>query len=114
MDIVAATAEMIAAMDGTLPARTTRCIAAVENGRVLGICGVYTQKQSLVMFASLTDELKRNKRAIIRGIQRIMRIAGDSAVPVYAMAQSDVPGSGRLLRHMGFEQVEGDLYRWAP
>lgn len=110
-EIRPATAELLARFYGQAPTRTQRAVVAVDGERVIGVAGVYPDGARMVMFSELTDELKRDKRAIVRGIRAVRRLA-PAGVPVHALADPDIAGSEVLLEHMGFTPVHGRVYAW--
>jgi len=110
--IVTATRAHLEAI-GEHPRGPGRAYAAVLEGRVLGVCGYYHERGRLILYSSVTPELRRWKKVIVRGARMAMAAASRVRAPVAAMAQKDIPGSGRLLEALGFHQVEGELY-WRP
>ena len=55
--IVHATAELLKRFYGESPKRTQKAVAAVKDGKVIGVAGVYVDDERQVMFADLTDEI---------------------------------------------------------
>ena len=41
-----------------------------------------------------------------------MRQIKDKKLPVYAEADPEIAGSDVLLKHLGFEHLDGDIYQW--
>lgn len=112
IQIVPATVEMFERFVGEAPQRTVRAVAVVRDDEVLGIAGVCVDKCRLVMFSELSDELKKNKRAIARGIRALMRIAGRFNLPIYAVADKTIEGSDKLLEHLRFQKTVSGVYVW--
>jgi hypothetical protein len=110
--IVPATAELLERFYGSAPTRSQRAVVAIKDDRVIGVAGIYTEDESSVMFSDLTDELRKDKRTVVRGIREVMKLAARRALPVYALADPEVDGSERLLLHMGFEHYRDGIYRW--
>ena len=114
-EIVPATAEMIRALHKELP-RTVRAIAAVEDGRVLGIGGLYPQDGYLVLFGAVAPETRaemcRHKRTLLRVVWAVLGMAIKRRTPVLAMADPDIDGSERLLLHLGFIPQDNASYQW--
>lgn len=98
---------------GEHPKGAGRAYAAVLDGRTLGVCGYYQDRSRLILYSSVTPELRRWKKVIVRGARLAMAAASRVRAPVAAVAQAEIPGSERMLQALGFEQVEGDLY-WRP
>lgn len=95
------------------PAKTMRCLVAVdETDKVLAVAGMYADGHRIVLFADLSDTLRQNKRALVKGWRALMSIAVKKNAPVHAVADPEIPGSRALLEHMGFERLTGDLYQW--
>ena len=113
-EIRPATAEMIKALNRDVP-RTVRAIAAVEDGKVLGITGFYPQEGHLVMFADIAAEaraeISRHKRTLVRCAWKVMGMAMQRRMPIVANADPDIEGADRLLLHLGFEPRNGS-YQW--
>ena len=114
-EIMPATAEMIRALHKELP-RTVRAIAAVEDGRVLGIAGLYPQDGYLVLFGAVAPETRaemcRHKRTLLRIVWEVLGMALRRRTPVVAMADPDIEGSERLLLHLGFMPQNDGSYKW--
>jgi hypothetical protein len=115
-EIVPATMEMIRAVtDDPLP-RTVRAIAAVEGERVLGVTGFYAENGGLVIFSGFADqtraEIDRHKRTLILCARKIMSMAREKGMPIYAICDSSIPKAAVLLRHLGFSHVYRETYQW--
>lgn len=109
--IVPATAELLKRFYGEAPKRTQKAVVALAGERVVGVAGVYVDEERQVMFSDLTDELRRDKRTVIRGIRAVMQLAS-AKMPVHALADPQIEGSETLLEHMGFKPLEGRVYEW--
>ena len=114
VQIVPATYELLERFYGAAPTRSQRAVVAVKGDEVIGIAGIYTDDERSVMFSDLTDELRQDKRSVIRGVRAVMKLALRRALPVYAWADPEIDGSDRLLVHMGFEHYKDGVYRWQP
>lgn len=110
--IVPATQAMLEAL-GEHPEGAGRAYAAVLDGRPLGVCGYYHGSDRLVLYAKVKPELRRWKKVIVRGARLVMAEAARVRAPVVALAQDDIPGSGRMLEALGLEHVENGIY-WRP
>jgi hypothetical protein len=111
--IVPATPELLAQTRVGKPPMTMRALVAIdEAGKPMAVAGLYTDRHRLVLFSDLCDELRQNKRALIRGVRMMMDIARAKKAPVHAVADPEIPGSVTLLKHMGFIHLTGDLYAW--
>lgn len=100
------------AVDGQMPAKTCRAMTAEDSGRVLAVFGVYAKGTRWIMFSSLTDEFRANKRAMVLGVKAMWGLlAGRPAMPILAHADPEIKGSDVLLKHMGFEPLHGGIYQ---
>lgn len=109
--IVPATREILERYYGRPMPKSARAIAAIDGDRILGVAGVVLDEARLIAFVHFSEELKRNRRVIVRGgriLQQMMR----RGVPVHAEADSELESADRFLRHYGFRRVEGQVYAW--
>lgn len=93
--------------------RGGRAIAAVLDGRTIGVAGYYLDNGRVVVFSTITPELRKFKRTIIRGAKIVMGMSDRIAAPANAVAD-EVHGSDTLLEHFGFEHVDGNIYGREP
>ena len=115
MKIVPATQEMFKQLDGQPVHRTVRAWAAIDDaGDTVAIAGLYPNQHSMVMFATLTDKARRNKRLMVVGVRKMIEAMGKYKIPVHAVACPTIKGSDVLLKHLGFKHHSGDLYEWQP
>ena len=91
------------------PEKTARAFAVVRGKDVLGIGGVYRDGATLVMFSELTDELRKDKRSLVKLVRAVKPMLRPRTL---ALADPDIEGSDVLLEHMGFEPLEGRIYQW--
>jgi N-acetylglutamate synthase-like GNAT family acetyltransferase len=111
--LIPATQETVRAAYGLeTPPRSVRAIAAEKDGEVIGCAGVYLHDGVRIMFSDLGPELRARPKWIIRGWRRLMEMVQASDIPVLAAADEDIPGAPAFLEHLGFQHVEGRLYRW--
>ena len=108
----AATAADLEAVDGTLPAKTCRALVLEDDNRRLAVFGIYPMNTRYVMFASISDECRANKRGMVTGIRAIKElIASRPPMPLLSQADPAIKNSDVLLKHMGFEQLQGSIYQ---
>lgn len=112
-DIVTATPELLTRFYGHPPKRTMRAVAAVRGERVIGIAGIYPDGHRQVMFSELTDEIRADRRAIVRGIRAVTELARARGTAVHARA-AEVDGAERMLEHIGFVKVHPEVFVWKP
>jgi hypothetical protein len=88
-----------------------KAFVAIKDDRIIGAAGVYADVQRVVVFARLTDELRADKRAVVKGIRKIMSLVPEG-LPAHAVADPEIDGSDRLLTHMGFSPLSSGVYEW--
>lgn len=104
-----------AAMIARFPAadmagKSARVLAAVRGDQVLGIGGVCRTEAGYLVFASLTDELRRDKRALVRGARAVLELARRCRAPLFATCDETIPGAANFLKHIGFAPGIGNLW----
>lgn len=113
IEIVPATREMIAEHYGDVPGRTMRAIAAVKDGRVIGVAGACLLPAGQMVFGEFTDELKAHPRAMLKGWKVLRALLDQSGLPAYTLCDRTFEAAERFLRHLGFEKYAGEIYVWA-
>jgi len=98
---------------GEVVKHSGRAIAAVLDGRTIGVAGYYLDKGRVVLYSTITHELRAHRRTIVQGARIIMGMALNVEAPAAALAEPETAGSETLLKHFGFEPVERDVY-WRP
>lgn len=112
IEIVPATAEMIAALQGRPAQQTTRAIAAVKDGRVLGAAGYFVRDATAVAWLQAGEELRRHPRVLILGARLLLRRLAELDMPIIASCDRREPSAERFLAHWGFVHLTGDIYLW--
>ena len=84
-------------------------VAEDETG-LLGIGGVYYDGEFVVAFSRFDPDIEKYPLAKARGLKKIMEIVKDK--PCVAVADDKFPGSGKLLERIGFQHIEGNVYKW--
>lgn len=95
-------------MDG----KSARAIAAVRGDEVLGVAGIYRAEAGFLAFASLSDELRADRRAIVRGVRALRALARRCRAPVYATCDERISKAADFLRHVGFVPEPSGLWRY--
>lgn len=98
---------------GEVVKRGGRAIAAILDGKTIGVAGYYLDKGRVVVYSTITPVLRLHKRTIIRGAMIISGMVDRIDAPAQALA-AEVAGSDRLLEHIGFERREGNIFGRAP
>lgn len=111
IDIVPATRELLERFYGGPPIREVNAVAALKGGKIIGVAGVFHEGEVLMAFADMTDELREDKRAIVRGIHEVMQLIYQHGKETRAIAD-EIPGANILLTHCGFQRVNGEEYVW--
>lgn len=109
MNIVPATREHIVALYDNAPV-TVRAIAAVQDGRVFGIAGIYKDGLRDVAFVKITEELKNNRRAIIIGSKLFFKMFGHRNM--LAIRDKCIDGADEFISHFGFKELQDGVYIW--
>ena len=110
--IIPATRELLLQYYGEPPPRTSRGFVAIKDGRVLGVAGFYIFDARLIVFVDISEELKKDKRAVIKGIRKVMKLVKEIQLPVYAMCDESIDKSANLLKHVGFVHEYKGVYAW--
>ncbi len=89
---------------------TFRAYAARDEDQTLGVGGIYYDGEYIIVFSSFKPEIEKYPLAKARGLKKIMEIVGDREC--YAIADANFPSAPELLERIGFEHVEGRIFRW--
>src|SRR5438552_2832526 len=111
-EIVLATHEHFAEL-GEAVRRGGRAIAAVLDGKTVGVAGYYLEKGDVIVYSTITTALRPHKRTIIQGAMIIVGMVDEIGAPARALA-GDIAGAERLLERIGFERVVGATYWRTP
>lgn len=109
--IVPATKEMLATIGEVRP--SVKALAVVEDGKVLGIVGVYPDRNGVQwMFMSLTEEIKQKPRSIIEGWKKARQWIDSTTMPTRAFCDDSIQSAEQFLLHFGFVELEGRVFEW--
>jgi hypothetical protein len=89
-----------------------RTLIGLVGERPVGAVGVYPERGRLILFAHLTPEARVYKRYLLLAGRRILASIAHIRAPVEARANPHIAGSARLLEHLGFRKMWGDVFRW--
>lgn len=88
---------------GREPEATFRGYVAEQDGKVVGIGGVYYDLGVPVIFTEMRPEMERAKKACARATRLMIEYADSLLSPVvYAVADVDYPTAPYLLAKLGF------------
>ena len=96
------------------PSVTVKGIAVQAEGRTIGMAGYFPEGERYIVFIKLTDELRKDKRTIIKGMRLLNLMVSARKLPLHAMKDDCIEGAETLLRHAGFTQIRGNLYGRPP
>lgn len=110
----AATAADIETYYGVPQGPTLRALVAELDGQPIGVIGLARQGPVSRLFSEFRPELRPHLKsmAVLRGIKTVLRWVEAAKIPVYALAQCDEPDAHRLLKRLGFEQRDDEVYLW--
>lgn len=111
VEIRPATHESLRAFYGAEFRATARAFVATSGGRVIGVAGFRPEGHRFVLWTNLTDELRADKRALVRGLRVVMGSL-PTGVPVHATADEAIPGAEVLLEHVGFRKLTDRVWEW--
>lgn len=102
---------------GEKPPFSFRGVAAIKDGKVVGLGGIYREAHYLVAFTDMKDEMRENKKDIAKGCRMIHKMIIDEKRPVYAVANREEPTAEALLAKLGFvpsgrETSKGSILIW--
>ena len=96
------------------PPVTVKGIAVQTEGRTIGLAGYFPDGERWILFARLSDELRADKRTIIKGMRLLNLMVSARKLPLHAMKDDCIEGAETLLRHAGLTQIRGNLYGRQP
>lgn len=111
IELIPATADILARFYGKPVTRSMRAIAAVRDGDVLGVAGVFVDESRQVVFSSISEELKAHPRLIVRAYRIVLAMARESALQAHAVCDPAETTARHFLEHIGFQKVNGDTYQ---
>lgn len=112
--VTLATPELLEQFYGAPPARSIRAVVAVKDDQVIGVAGVYPDPRHgrQIMFSDLTDTLRAEKRAIVKGYRMVLERLVRPGIPVQTLVDNDIKGADVLLQHIGFRHIARGIYQW--
>ncbi len=96
------------------PHPTLRALVVSQGETILGIIGLAREGARAKFFSEIREDLRPAlKKAIcLRTILKAREFVKASKLPVFAIAQADEPDSHRVLKRLGFVQLQDEVYKW--
>jgi hypothetical protein len=107
IEIIPATKEHVDALYDEPLGLTVKAYAAVDGEKVMGVAGVYWSNGNKVAFANFTEELRNKPRILIAGARKMAKMMGEGTI---ARCDPNIEKAGSFLKHLGFTQLEGDIW----
>lgn len=89
---------------------TTRAVAILLNDEPVGIIGLAYGIDCATLYSDAKPELEPHLRRfeVLRAIKLAMKLVESCGREVYAKRQEGTD----IVERLGFEQLEGEVYRW--
>ena len=86
--------------------------AAHLDGETVAVIGIaYTKPPQC--FSFIKEGIARRFPRVVVGAMKLMRdLLNDLDVPIYATPDNDEPAADSFLRHLGFQQIDKEVYQW--
>lgn len=110
--VVPATSELLREFYGCNPAKSVRAIVVLRDEKPVAVGGVYRDGDRFVFYGDGMEYLRANKKTLVASAKIAAEIARQVGGRVQSLADPRVPGSGRLLEHLGFRRLAGDVYEY--
>jgi hypothetical protein len=86
---------------------TVKAVAIVDGDEVLCVGGTYRTNEGIVAFMKADEKMRKYPKHLFATAKRFLSNKGI----VYAVCDLSISGADRFLEHLGFENIEGDLWR---
>lgn len=96
--------------DGAGP--TVRGIAAILDGKLVAVAGLWFSRGNVIAFCALKDEARPYKLTIHKTALAIINDAKTRHKRIIAICDGNEKSSASWLSRLGFRQEEGDLWAW--
>lgn len=107
--IVPATKEHFKTMYGNEPRFTMRAFSIVDKDNVIAIGGIYKSNTSWIAFVNLSERAKQKKKYIIELKKNVIPLF--KGKKIYALRDEKVDTSEGVLKHFGFNRLEGEIWQ---
>lgn len=91
---------------------TVRGLAVELNGEPVAVAGVISTEPHQA-FSMIRDELRRSPKTIMKLGKMFKRILDSYDNAIYAYADENEKNSSNFLKHLGFEQIDDGMFKWA-
>jgi hypothetical protein len=111
-EIVPATRELMERFYGHPPRQTAQALVTLLGDEPIGVAGVYADRYGrMVCFADTRPVLReRFSKTGVRMAHRLMKMAREKGVTLWAAADSGIEPAARFLEYLGFTHVEKGVY----
>ncbi len=83
-----------------------------DEDEVYGFGGYYVDRGRVILWCNIRPGGRAHPRVILRAARALIEKARELNMPIQAGADERVPGSSRLLDHLGFKHVFKGVYQW--
>lgn len=112
VEICQANALDVAALYDGPAKHSMRAVVVRVDGTPLGLGGIYYEDDKVIAFTRIKSELRQYPFAIYKAAVEVMKMIDRRGKTVLAVADPDIPRSHEFLEHLGFEQIDGEVYQW--
>lgn len=109
IEIVPATNELVQAYYGKPAPWTLQGYVALENGKPIGLAGLYREGPHLVAFSDIRDEMRIHKWQMLEGVRLVKRMMRRVNRPVFAKINPREESAPGLLARLGFRPLHDDV-----
>lgn len=111
---VPATADAVRKIYRGDPARSIRGFIFEEDGKPVGLAGMYLDPAgaAVMFFDGDHAAAGKNLKEVVLAGRELLALAQRSGLPVVSNADENIKGSERLLEFLGFKPHLGRVYRW--
>lgn len=114
MNLVPATRELLEEFYGEPCNKSVRGIVALKDGKPVAACIAEMDDTCWKMLMDWKPELRpfgfAEKRVLVSGFRRMLKMLG--GLPIQAFCDLQYEGADKLLEHLGFHRMEGEVYEW--
>ena len=113
INIRPATSELLESFYGYRPKHSMKAVVGLNKDEVIGVGGAYIYNGYMVLFSDFKSEVREHyKLSLMKGVYKLLKILKKTQLPLYALCDRNIEGADRLLRHIGFEPINGEIYKW--